>query len=252
MKPDLDKYSNHQPKRHCWAGFTLVELAIVLVVVSLLLVALLGPLSAQQEQKAIMDTKRQLDEAKEALFGFLIANGRLPCPADPSLSNSAVNSGQERAGGCASAANEIGVLPWRTLGLKEQDAWGHRFTYRVSSQFANAATPVSLTSPPGVSVGNIMVLPKAGAPVATAIVGPPEAVAVLVSHGRRADGAWDAAGNKSADSSDADEAENSNGNTTFVDHGNTATQPNDPYDDLLVWVPRNLVFNKLIASGRLP
>ena len=39
---------------------------------------------------------------------------------------------------------------------------------------------------------------------------------------------------------------------TFVDHRNTAELPNSAYDDLTVWVPRNLVFNCLMTKGRLP
>jgi type II secretory pathway pseudopilin PulG len=226
-------------------GFTLVELAIVLVVISLLLVALMGPLSAQQEQKAIMDTKRQMDEAKEALFGFLVSRGRLPCPADPALDTADVNAGLERTGGCASVANSIGVLPWRALGLREADAWNHRYTYRVAAVFANTTPAITMAS-----VGDIDVRTDAAA--TTSIVNATEVTAILVSHGRHAEGAWAANGVKIADSSDADEAENSNGDQRFVDHSNTAVAPNSPYDDLVMWIPKNLVFNKLIVAGRLP
>lgn len=233
-------YRKHRP--FFKGGFTLVELAIVLVVVSLLLVALMGPLAAQQEQKSIMDTRRQMDEAREALFGFLVANGRLPCPADPALNTTNANAGLERAGGCATVATESGVLPWRALGLKEADAWGHRFSYRVTSNFA---LPPTITTN-----GTVEIYTDATA--ATRLTNSNEVAAVIVSHGRHADGAWGSDGSQLAASADADEAENSNGDKWFVDHGNTATQPNSPYDDLLVWVPRNLVFNKLIAAGRLP
>jgi prepilin-type N-terminal cleavage/methylation domain-containing protein len=233
-------YRKHRP--FFKGGFTLVELAIVLVVVSLLLVALMGPLAAQQEQKSIMDTRRQMDEAREALFGFLVANGRLPCPADPALNTTNANAGLERAGGCATVATESGVLPWRALGLKETDAWGHRFSYRVTSNFA---VPPTITTN-----GTVEIYTDATA--ATRLTNSNEVAAVIVSHGRHADGAWGSDGSQLAASADADEAENSDGDTDFVDHSNTATQPNSPYDDLLVWVPRNLVFNKLIAAGRLP
>lgn len=227
-------------------GFTLVELAIVLVVVSLLLVALMGPLAAQQEQKAIMDTKRQMDEAREALFGFLVSNGRLPCPADPALDTSTnANAGLERVGGCPTAADAIGALPWRTLGLRETDAWNHRYTYRVAAAFANAAPAITMGS-----VGDIDVRTSAAA--ATSIVNATEVTALLISHGRHAEGAWATNGVKITDSADADEAENSNGDLRFVDHSNTAVVPNSPYDDLVVWIPRNLAFNKLIVAGRLP
>lgn len=222
-------------------GFTLVELAIVMVVISLLLVALMGPLAAQQEQKAIMDTKRQMDEAKEALFGFLVSNGRLPCPSNPALPTTDANAGIAAAS-CPAGPAELGGLPWRTLGLKEVDGWNHRFTYRVASAFTTAPTLAS--------AGNIRLLPLAGSATQLTSVG--EVAAVIVSHGHHAGGAWGTDGIKLADSTDADEAENSNADQIFVDHANTATQPTSPYDDIVLWIPRNLVFNKLITAGRLP
>ena len=76
-----------------------------------------------------------------------------------------------------------------------------------------------------------------------------EVVAILVSHGHHADGAWTISGAQLPASADADEAQNSDGDQTFVDHRNTAELPNSAYDDLTVWVPRNLVFNRLMTAG---
>ncbi|WP_229415627.1 type II secretion system protein [Pseudoduganella armeniaca] len=61
-------------------GFTLVEVAIVLVVVGLLIGGLITPLSTQLEQRRVADTRRALEEARDALTGFAIRNGYLPCP----------------------------------------------------------------------------------------------------------------------------------------------------------------------------
>lgn len=236
----LDKAANK--------GFSLVELAVVLVVVGLLLVSLLGPLTAQQEQKSIMDSRRQLDEIREVLLGFLVANGRLPCPADPTLASANPNAGIERVGGCA--ANQIGVLPWRTLGLKEVDAWGHRFTYGVVADFADPAT-VAAAPISAATNGGIRILPLAGA--VTPIVSQTEVVALVLSHGGHSDGAWGPSGGAPLPAgSDADELENSNMDLVFVDHPNTATTRDQPYDDLVVWVPRALILNKLLVAGRLP
>ncbi|HUW25479.1 MAG TPA: prepilin-type N-terminal cleavage/methylation domain-containing protein [Gallionella sp.] len=64
-------------------GFTLVEMAIVLAIVGLLLGGLIPTLSAQMESQRINETRKQLDEIQQALMGFAIINGRLPCPALP-------------------------------------------------------------------------------------------------------------------------------------------------------------------------
>ena len=70
-------------KKYHSGGFTLVEIAIVLVIVGLLIGGLLTPLAAQLEQRRGSETQKALDEAKEALFGFaqvavLDADGGMP------------------------------------------------------------------------------------------------------------------------------------------------------------------------------
>ena len=62
-------------------GFSLVEIAVVLVIISVLLTIAVVPIAAQIEQRRTEETLRQLETIKEALLGFAIANGRLPCPA---------------------------------------------------------------------------------------------------------------------------------------------------------------------------
>ena len=66
------------------AAFTLVELAVVLMVVGLLLSTLTYTLAAQVDQRTREQTQRTLEQAREALIGFAITNGRLPCPASAS------------------------------------------------------------------------------------------------------------------------------------------------------------------------
>ena len=67
------------PMRQRQAGFTLIEMAMVLMIVALLLGGLLPTISSQAEQRHENDTRKQLDEIQQALIGFAIINGRLPC-----------------------------------------------------------------------------------------------------------------------------------------------------------------------------
>lgn len=65
------------------AGFTLVELTIVLFIVALLSSGLMLGLSGQREQAMNKDARMQLETIREALIGYAMTNGRLPCPAPP-------------------------------------------------------------------------------------------------------------------------------------------------------------------------
>ena len=134
------------------AGFTLVEIAVVIVVLSLLLAMIAGIATAMVGQQRREATRQRLTGAETALALFVSQNQRLPCPADGQLPGTNANAGLEQfAAGTpqtctvAGAANSQrhGVVPWRTLGLAEQDVtdgWGNRLTYRVDSDFVTAAT----------------------------------------------------------------------------------------------------------------
>lgn len=228
-------------------GFTIIEMAIVLLILGLLLGGGLAVLSTQVEIQKVKDTQRLLDEAREALLGFAVRNGRLPCPANPALA-----AGTELPA-CAGPTLQ-GVLPWATLGIAETDAWGRRFTYRVSAVFARPVpqgvgfgctpTPVptrasfALCSP-----GDMNVLTTtAGAALATTIP------AVVVSHGPNGRHAFLPSGGQMAASPDPDETQNFAGVATdFVSKTPTAT-----YDDLIVWVTPNILANRMLQAGRLP
>lgn len=225
-------------------GFTLVELAISLAIIGLLLGMLIVPLNAQVDQQRITDTQKQLQIITDAIIGFAVANGRLPCPAVPTLANTAVGAGLESKTGtdCSGAAPlpAEGVIPWATLGVPETDAWGRRFTYRVTLEFANDPTgglqaTFTLTDNGAITVTN------GAANVATNIV------AVVVSHGKNGLGGYQSFGTKLAGAA-GDELSNSNAaDNTFVSRTNAPD-----FDDLVGWVPPNLLKSRMVAGNRLP
>jgi prepilin-type N-terminal cleavage/methylation domain-containing protein len=236
-------------------GFTLVEMAIVLMIVGILLGGLLVPLSAQMAQRNISDTQKALSEIKEAIIGYALANGRLPCPADPTIATGSANAGISRAT-CTTAANSTGALPWATLGVSETDAWGNRYTYRVTPDFADAIasstyggctpSPIPTLASFGLcSVGNLNVLSAATG--GTTIAG--SVPVVIISHGKNGAGAYTTQGTQLAVGSDADELENSDGSTdnNYVSHTLSPT-----FDDLVVWISPNILYNRMVAAGKLP
>lgn len=240
-------------------GFTLIEMAVVLMIVGLLLGGLLLPLSAQMEQRNISDTQISLSEIKEAIIGYALANGRLPCPAVPSTPTGQTVSGVGAGTSVPLSSNVCsiltGVLPWATLGVNETDAWGNRYTYRVDTNFSDSNsnnTYGSGCSPNPApanasfalcSLGTLNVLSAASGGVTIAGNIP----VVVVSHGKHASGAWTPQGTQLTASSDPDENENSNGNSTFVSH-----TPTTSFDDLVVWISPNILFNRMVAAGKLP
>ena len=55
-------------------GFTLIELAIVLVIVTILVGGLAMPLSAQIQARRIAETNKTLEEAREAIIGYAMSH----------------------------------------------------------------------------------------------------------------------------------------------------------------------------------
>ena len=64
-------------------GFTLIEMAIVMVVIGLLLSGGILALAPVVQNSKTTDTNSRLDRVEQALLVYVIQNGCLPCPADP-------------------------------------------------------------------------------------------------------------------------------------------------------------------------
>ena len=245
------------------SGFTLVEMAMVLLIIGLLLGGLMPTLTTQMEVQRINETRKQMEDIQQALLGFAIANGRLPCPADPAIATGQANAGIEATTGigsamtCTNVGNNAarGVLPWATLGVPETDAWGNRYTYRVSRDFADAlgsATYGGCTPSPTptlatfalCSSGNLDVLVASGG---TSLVS--NVPSVVISHGKNGAGAYTQLGTQLSISSDADEQENSDGS---ADNNYVSKTPTPSFDDHILWLSPNILFNRMVAAGKLP
>ena len=226
---------------HLIKGFSLVELTIVLVIVGLLTSGLLLGIAAQRNAADTSDARRQLETIREALIGYAMANGRLPCPAIATLPSGDANAGIAASPPCETSAQH-GVLPWATLGLPEVDPWGNRYTYSASSTFTAAKPSEALASFTLSSTGNANVKESASGSANIAS----ELPAVVVSHGRQSAGAYQTSGAKLPGAS-GDEAENADADLTFV-----SRPPGDSFDDLLTWISPSLLKSKMVAAGRLP
>lgn len=119
-------------------GFTLIEIAVVLVIAGLILsmgISMSGTILLQQRRYVTVQRIQAIDAA---LALYVSQVQRLPCPADGALPSSDAAAGMEQrntvTGDCFNGQAR-GVAPWRTLSMAEPDAtdgFYGRITYRVA------------------------------------------------------------------------------------------------------------------------
>ena len=229
------------------SGFSLLEMAVVLFIVSLMLGGILMSLSQTQELNARTDVTVQLDEITDALYGFAQANGRLPCPA------TVASAGAEDPVGGGACSQQHGFVPSTTLGLSGavnadgllMDEWLSAYRYSVTTANGNAFTTAA-----GMRTATMAALAPdlrvCGEAACTNIVAE-DLPAVVLSLG--AD--WTAF-------TGADAVENS-GETTLAGyrHGNdinfvSTGYIEDVFDDIITWLSSSILYTRMVAAGQLP
>lgn len=91
-------------------GFSLLEMAVVLVILGLIAVAILAVIPRVTERMRLNTDENITKDASEAIYGFALKNHRLPCPD--------VNGdGLEGTGGTCASTDAVGAIPYRSLGL---------------------------------------------------------------------------------------------------------------------------------------
>lgn len=132
-------------------GFTLVELAIVLVIVGTLTRSLIVPFGEFVEERRVIATRARLEQVRAALIGHLVSQGALPCPLSASLVSAGTMTAPSGASGTAGEAPDCGrgsgLLPASIIGMPGPiavngallDAWGRPLQYVVSLADSRAA-----------------------------------------------------------------------------------------------------------------
>jgi prepilin-type N-terminal cleavage/methylation domain-containing protein len=222
------------------SGFTLVEMAIVMVIVGLMLGGLMMSLATTRENTRRSDAQRQLEEIVEALYGFAQAREYLPCPATPT-SGGAEDQIPGIPGECR---QQHGFVPAASLGLPGAvnvdglliDPWNSPYRYSVTNANSWAFTTARGMQDTEMDslAPDLMVCREAACtspPISRVIP------AVVFSTGKN----W-------AISTSADEAENTDSDAVFVVAGYSEAN----FDDLLTWLSPNILYTRMIAAGRLP
>ncbi|MBI2508878.1 MAG: prepilin-type cleavage/methylation domain-containing protein [Betaproteobacteria bacterium] len=233
-------------------------MAVVFFVVALLLGSILVPLATQVEQRQISETQKTLDEIKEALLGFAVANGYLPCPDKTTVAGvGTANDGIEDVDGVgACVATSQGNVPWATLGVGISDVWGNRFRYQVTPAFSqHPPTVFNLSTAANINVCRVACVGGV-CPANTRLTGasPDGAVAIIISLGKNGFGAISAStGIANPAPTSADENENVSGPTCFASRTITpAGAAAGEFDDIVIWISRHVLFNRMVAAGKLP
>jgi prepilin-type N-terminal cleavage/methylation domain-containing protein len=250
--------SLHRNLSHSYRGFTIIEIAVVLVIITILLGILLPSIGARIDAARVAATKTKIENIKSSILAFIAKNGRLPCPAIEGLAPpppAGPDNGYGREatpkGACTGTAALTtgvvrGVVPWRDLSLSDDDALdGHfrRFTYAV----VTSETNLTVARLPGI-VGTIAL--HSGTPVAPGnqLNINNLAVFVVVSYGSNGFGAYSSEGIRQALPVGDDELANTDtGDIAFVqkDFSNA-------YDDVVVGVSAREILTSLLPSAIKP
>lgn len=235
-------------------GFSLVEMAVVLAIVALLLGGILPTLSSQVGQQRRVETLKYIDDVRNALLGYAVANSRLPCPdttgdgiediaAAVTTNDSPIAPQSTKKFSCGATA---GKIPYNTLGVSATDSYNNKLVYAVTSAFGERKEIWDANNGIGNllyssffnlnSIGTMNVCTAAATPTTNPCVAnlTAAAAAVIASSGVMA--------------TSPDETENIDSDNYFVSHDLVQKG----YDDLVVWLSPNTLFNRMVAAGKLP
>ena len=248
-------------------GFTLIEMAIVLVIIGVLVGSFIGTLGSRIDTTRRAEAQADLENIKTALMGFAFSSGGpfLPCPctsdcdidpdtppAPPGLEN------READGTCTAdaAAGYLGYLPWGTLGIKPADSWNSVYRYWVDPDFSDDGTGAGSVFDLA-DTGNGQIRTRNPDGSATPLVAS-NVVAVVFTHGKNAYGgisAADGSARPAIPAVNVDETDNADTNSEFVGRaptGAAAATPGGEFDDILLWITDYEIKARMVQVGMLP
>ncbi|WP_025770531.1 type II secretion system protein [Thioalkalivibrio sp. HK1] len=229
-------------------GFSLIELAIVIAAMALMVGGLMVPLSAQLERYRMRETEMALAQAMEALLGHAAIHRRLPCPDidDDGLEDLSIDPAKPDAHPCRRFE---GGIPWMTLGVSGLDGWNRRIRYRGNDAYTRKE---GVPNPPA-TIGSLLIRDRVGdEDLVRGNPGGPAAILFSCGMNGVPDGENDGRKGKAA-------AIPPNGCTNPVrpanaryEYGPPARSDSGEPDDMLVWLSKYVLLNRLIRAGVWP
>lgn len=194
-------------------------------------------------------TRQTLAEAREALLGFAMTQGRLPRPAI------SVTDGRENPAPCADERSCTGLLPWVTLGVSDIDGWSKHLRYSVTPAFTSAPLDPLLVVPDKVVLGrapNGELSYVQGQPQCAVIT--PCLPVVLLSFGKRNFGlSTEGIAQANNGVGNDDEATNDSVSNRFIARAATAdpAAAGGEFDDAVLWIPVKRLYTAMNSAGNL-
>ncbi|MFA5041263.1 MAG: type II secretion system protein [Bdellovibrionales bacterium] len=267
------------------SGFTLAEMAIVLVIMGLVILTVFPALTSLRQSGQQALTQSNLRSLMTATAAFVQSNGCLPCPAIPG--GTKANFGKVSTStnsGCGACTAAQGIPPFASLGVPPstaRDGWGHWITMRVDTGLTNPTPTVvpptapcteadvtsgyCISSQIGFAVKGLCKKGTASSTVKVTTIMPSEkgatqnAAVIFVSHGQAGYGSYAATpaknGNPLPFPSNYLECSayggfarcNANDDVQFYD-APIVIGDTDPYDDVLAYADRNTLVS-MLGSG---
>ena len=265
------------------SGFTLIEIAVVLVIIGILVGSFIGAFADRIETTRRDNTSKQLEEIRSAILGFASAQGRLPCPS------TTTSIGLEQPVGGGVCTWQHGFVPGRTLGINGAynrdnlliDSWGNPIRYSITTSNLSAFTsPYTVPPPPALPTGikgvgmavlnpNLVVC-DGDSTSGTACAGGvnpliDSAPFILLSLGK------DGSDFVAAVAPDSDQGENAReavvaanaggenlaytvgNNRVFVSKSYSSVDAAaGQFDDIIVWESRYIIYSRMLEAGQLP
>lgn len=239
------------------AGFSLLEMTLVLVILALLLGGIVLPLSTHYlNLKRSQQAQRELEHIREALLGYAMTTGALPTPvnaAGTNLACSTANSGDI----CT------GFVPWLALGTRKLDPWQKLYGYSVTGRFTDAG--FVKFSGLNNTLGKVLVQERDENNAYNLRNLATNTVAIVYSHGQKNWG-YNYAGTALGDGSSTNADEDTNASSassgtakttassTFIYRPYTdgTGESGGEYDDILVWISPYVFFNRMVQAQQLP
>lgn len=110
-------------------GFTVLEMSLILMAVGFLVGTYLSFYRPGNIAQASAETRQKIERVLDAISNYAMQNNRLPCPGDTSSDDRY----RGREGACSDPVS-YGIVPYKALGLSQEDAidgFGFYMTYVV-------------------------------------------------------------------------------------------------------------------------